>query len=1566
MDTGSKIIIDAGVGKIRLRRYDHVNQCIKKYTVSTDDGLQKNIFEESGLFVSRGEKNTVPVYITGKLSEAVRDTLNCGVMILPAAAFWSAARELIQDSEFHSLAIIDLSASGYQVIGVDRAGALKKDLLTVNPRCGAGSGINLDRVLQKLCIAHEQVDHLLNDYLGERNKKHREQVTIRADRCGVFSVSATVSDKNQGIPLESALAVTLKSEVLKVCKKVPSDFDAVYLTGGIFSWKYARDCATDHLEAAGVKHIRYDLEDSLIFKGMQALIEGVGADRFPRLGLHSPPRTEAGEYPSFKALKRDYEARFLYCRAASGPTVSVLPQAFESVPVFIGLDVGSTMAKLIVADVETLTTRYIGSYNNHGDTIETLKHIFRDLQGHGMPRLCIKQIGITGSARYQVQRALTRIYPALKGRISVLVENYAHARGSIEEARQHILDLKKQGVDEVNQELFILIDIGGEDTKISTVSLTKGDLFDNVMNVKCSAGTGSLMDTLTALFGIGDIESACKQAFQAPRAWSINATCAVFLMENVRKLQIQGCSRTEILASANWAIVENMARTLWDQLELPANAVALLHGQTMRSDPLPLAVTHRLQEFTGTPVYCLAPSDPGHRACLGLIRSMAADEITGTEACELETFIARDFKKKIIQCRGAACGDSEARCNRVALSGYGADNKKFNVALGGCSSVNERQANKKPKSKSNTYKQLWEFIDNKHPRSADPQRLVIPRSFAVSEWAYFFARVFAGLQVPVHVDNVEENDIITAQPYFNIDTCAPHIGAAGQYLRLAREPHGIILAPQIEFLPTQGVSLGRTCTLNQGGIAVAKNLAEVECPDAHFHLFTISLSDTDADEIAQQIYPQLQPVFGFYQLRPSLPEFRNIVGQALQDHFQLRREAANKATDLTETALAEGRQIAIVAGREYILNPGIYDSHVGQLLRDKNLAALPVYVLDITPDRDYKHIYWRNPHFIISLIAAAAQGKLHERLTHPRLKALFREIESAENPLPIVQVTTFRCGPDSVTSPLISEIVKKRPFLLIQSDAVIKELAHLENRVNTYVKQLSQGLHGELRRTDDAPFEIKVLDRFTSKEGLNKETDVLYLPTLGDNRCLTSIVRAAGFTCIDNYDDDRYDFVGIVKKGRKVVGDSVCAPLAAVYGDSLRAIEDFKQRRLARDASIMNKRRLLIFNNTGNGPCRQGQYCQVHKLCAHQRFGDHEKTPQNPLPGEAVFQFLITPESEGYDIGLPEWAKIRIFQGIVLNGVLHAVLLEGGTRCRDFAEYQQFTEEYRALKQACYQIQERVLKPDRMGERMAEICGAWPLTGFFVKYFAYRFHNRDLERALRRFSQKWIHGRNTLPKPLKIYVEGEAYMRAAQLEPIFQRLLSSLGFRRFVLQYSPLWSYIEYFATAKLAECNSEILEARAKLATTTHDNTKRLRSEILAKKRQRFRFQIMLAGLRRLFAKPLYRAAGIPMPDAMSKVLDTAREVIPTLRPAGELAPYVGEALTKLRRDVDLFLNVAPEGCMVASMGEALTPKIMQHTRAQSKGRIQNLFSQDGDVDEEQLVLALLKVMGPERFYRS
>ena len=67
------------------------------------------------------------------------------------------------------------------------------------------------------------------------------------------------------------------------------------------------------------------------------------------------------------------------------------------------------------------------------------------------------------------------------------------------------------------------------------------------------------------------------------------------------------------------------------------------------------------------------------------------------------------------------------------------------------------------------------------------------------------------------------------------------------------------------------------------------------------------------------------------------------------------------------------------------------------------------------------------------------------------------------------------------------------------------------------------------------------------------------------------------------------------------------------------------------------------------------------------------------------------------------------------------------------------------------------------------------------------------------------------------------------------------------------------------------------------------------------------------------------------------------------------------LRRRADVFLNVAPRGCLVSSMAAAMSPRFCSAV-PDARGRIQHLFSADGEVADEILAVAVLKSIGPRR----
>jgi activator of 2-hydroxyglutaryl-CoA dehydratase/predicted nucleotide-binding protein (sugar kinase/HSP70/actin superfamily) len=1573
--------IDAGIEHIHIQVTQTEAQCekvIKEITLQNNTDLQI-LFKGHGLIPPYGDSLLLSsdhrLFITGKLAEITRNCLQKGSLIDPEAALWSAAKKMLSEHRLKdkTLGIIEISASGYLVVCIDDQGNLKNDLLISHPRCGAGTGVNLSRILEKLNIRHSEVDDILSAYLGDSGKTMRDQIPVRSDRCGVFSSSATISDKNQGIPLDYALGVTLKSEVMKPCKKMWPETHLVVLTGGVFRWQYARDCASDILKNRGVRQIIFHDHPSVLITGMKHLVKTVGVEKFKTQTVNSRLRPPAPliEKPSFESLKNDFLKKGLYERLPDPDIIQVSPDRFMTEPVNLALDIGSTMAKIIIMHAESGALLFQNSYNNHGDTIETVKHIFRRLQTHSVSRLRIENLGITGSGRYQVQKALKAIYPQIAESIQVMVENYAHAWGSIEYAKMHIRKLKGRGIKNINEDFYVLVDIGGEDTKISVISLKKNELFDNAMNIKCSAGTGSLMDTLKSLFNIEDVAEAYQKALHAETAYEINATCAVFLMENARKMQAEGVPRERILASCCHAIVENMARSLWDQIEFPQNTIVLLHGQTMLSDPLPLAVTHRLQEYLGTDTYCLVPPLPGHRACIGLIQSFKSREAAAVDnTCELDALINQSFKKEIIFCHGAACGDRNARCARTRLSSTGT--QKISLILGGCTAVNELQGKSRTQRSADipdAYHNIWSYINDRLPKSDAPNRLVIPRSFAVSEKAFLLADIFRQAGIPVYVDNVRETDILEGQPLFRIDTCAPAIGATGQFLRLSREPHGVILVPQIDFLPSSGNGLGRTCTMNQGGILVAMHNAKLRYPEARFLCFDINIRQPNAESLIDQLYLATRSVFDFYQVSITKTQLLEFTREALENERRIHNEVADLACDAIQEAISKKLNVSIVNAREYILNPGIYDSHIGKLLRDKGVVAIPAHAIEIEPDPQFDFIYWKNPHDLITRSHAVTHRSLHRIATHKNLKRCLKSIETGltESRLSLVTISTFRCGPDSVMKPILDQITKNTPTLFIQSDAMIAELAHLENRVNTHLNQLEKNMHHDLQQKTVSKSFGDMFDTFRLDQF--KKDDVLYLPTAGDNRALTSLLRAAGLSVVENYDDQTYDLQRITKLGRKIVGDSVCAPLAAVYGDMICAGKEFAETVQKNRFADQRNKRLVLFMHTGDGPCRQGQYINICKLCLSRMKLAASDSEDAHLPVKFLENIWTSRHDKQDFLDLiDKWAAVQGFQALAIKDVLHTLFLTAGSGCHSHHEYQAFISDYQELKKTIYRIIENDFKPAQWKQRLVNHIEKRipPLHGL-AQYVGYGLYNNNgLRRVLNSFGRKWVSpAQNGKNHKIRIHVEGEIYLRVAQLEEIQKILIDTLGFGSFHLSYTAMWSFFEYVLESRIFLSEQEIDQLNYQLLTAQNRNVQHLKTEIAEKKRYIKKTKRQVSHLRNILTEPLYKAAGMESPHRMIHSIRAAKSILPRYRPVGELVPYVGETLSMLRHGIDLVLNVAPEGCMVASMGELFTPKIMEMAE-RNDVRIQHLFTNDGEINEDLLRLSLLKTTGVEKFYRQ
>lgn len=203
----------------------------------------------------------------------------------------------------------------------------------------------------------------------------------------------------------------------------------------------------------------------------------------------------------------------------------------------IGIDIGSTTAKLVVLDQNHHEIHT--DYRRHHAEI---RKAFIEMLEDGMTKVGDQrvQITITGSAGMGLSEKL---------HIPFIQEVVASAEL-----------VKKQ-----YPSIKTLIDIGGEDTKM--IFFNESMTPDIRMNGNCAGGTGAFIDQMAALMDI-DVKSLSSLAEQADHIYPIASRCGVFAKTDIQSLMSRKIAQEEIAASIFHAVAIQTINALARGMEI--------------------------------------------------------------------------------------------------------------------------------------------------------------------------------------------------------------------------------------------------------------------------------------------------------------------------------------------------------------------------------------------------------------------------------------------------------------------------------------------------------------------------------------------------------------------------------------------------------------------------------------------------------------------------------------------------------------------------------------------------------------------------------------------------------------------------------------------------------------------------------------------------------------------------------------------------------------------------------------------------------------------------------------
>lgn len=196
---------------------------------------------------------------------------------------------------------------------------------------------------------------------------------------------------------------------------------------------------------------------------------------------------------------------------------------------FLGIDAGSTTTKLtLIGEKGELLYSYYGS--NEGDPLKKLVAAITDLYERLPEGAVIAKSCVTGYGEALIKAALH----VDTGEI----ETIAHYK-----AAQHFLP-----------EVDFILDIGGQDMKCLRI---KNNAVDSILlNEACSSGCGSFLEGFAGSLNLS-VEEFAKEALFADSPYDLGTKCTVFMNSRVKQAQKEGAKVSDLSAGLSYSVIKN-------------------------------------------------------------------------------------------------------------------------------------------------------------------------------------------------------------------------------------------------------------------------------------------------------------------------------------------------------------------------------------------------------------------------------------------------------------------------------------------------------------------------------------------------------------------------------------------------------------------------------------------------------------------------------------------------------------------------------------------------------------------------------------------------------------------------------------------------------------------------------------------------------------------------------------------------------------------------------------------------------------------------------------------------
>ncbi len=949
--------------------------------------------------------------------------------------------------------------------------------------------------------------------------KDYKQIYAIAARCGVFAKTDIQPLINEGAT-KADLAASIFQAVVN------------QTISGLACGKPIRGCVAflggplhflTELKAAFVRTLKLtpettvDPENSHLFAAMGAALESEDAQA---VGIDSLiEKLEKGvraalELPPLEPLIRQEEESPALCQRHSGAVVRKEPLEGYSGDCFLGFDAGSTTTKLALIGSEGQLL-YQFYANNQGNPILTAQYATGELKQQRPETARSVRASATGYGEALFQSA----FSLDEG----VVETIAHCTAA----------------SFFDPEVDCVLDIGGQDMKC--IKLKNGTVDTILLNEACSSGCGSFLENFATSLGY-TAEGFAKEALYAKAPVDLGTRCTVFMNSNVKQAQKEGASVPDISAGLAYSVIKN---ALYKVIKL-ASAEDLgrhivVQGGTFHNQ----AVLRAFERIAGVEATC--PDISGLMGAFGAAL-VARSHYTG----QASTMISLDEMLRLsYTTTSVRCGCCSNNC-MLTVNKFSGGRRHIS---GNRCEKGGGNANKGEKAPNMVlYKRERIFSYEPLPQEQAPRGVIgIPRVLNMYEnypfWATFFKELgFRAVLSPFSDRKIYERGMESIP---SESECYPAKLAHGHVQWLVDQGIKTIFHPCVfyEHQESPGAQNHYNCPIVVSYAENLKNNVEA-ITEGDVHYIRPFIAFTSEQTAADRLVKTAAEEWGI-----PAQEVRAAVHKAWDEQLRAKEDIRREGQRLLTEMEQKGGRGIVLAGRPYHIDPEI-NHGIPELIASYGLT---VFTEDSLP---------------VDLEDRSGLRVVDQWVYHARLYRAARFV-SRRDDLELIQLNSFGCGLDAVTTDQVSEILEKsnKLYTLLKIDEV-NNLGAVRIRIRSLLAAMDMRREKHIcARPAQTDYQRKTFTKEMFREGYT-----ILAPQMSPIHfdLLEPLFRKYGFNIV-LLDNDNREAIDV---GLKFVNNDACFPSITVVGQIMQAILSGKY-----DTDHL----AVIMTQTG-GCCRASNY----------------------------------------------------------------------------------------------------------------------------------------------------------------------------------------------------------------------------------------------------------------------------------------------------------------------------------------------------------------------------------------